>query len=136
MQNLKDFEKEQAEECQQVKSSVLSDDSDNNDDEQTADTSVAVVSPVQNTKSIASTKKIKVKKLMVNAATGAGAYPVLKRMTEEVKGWQMTLSKDADVMWISHVPTDEEMYGWLLKKKNMIINRYPGVKPVSRKDTF
>lgn len=73
---------------------------------------------------------------MINAATGAGAYPVLKRMTEEIKGWNMTLSKDPDVMWISHVPTDEEMYAWLLKKKNMIINRYPAVKLVSRKDTF
>ena len=38
-------------------------------------------------------------------------------------------------MWLGHTTKDEEIYD-ILKSKKTIINRYPNVKPLSRKDTF
>lgn len=39
-------------------------------------------------------------------------------------------------MYLGHTTKDEEIYQILTKKKKTIINRYPNVKPLARKDTF
>lgn len=39
------------------------------------------------------------------------------------------------MQWVTHTAKDEDIYE-ILGKKNKIINRYPNVKHLSRKDNF
>ena len=52
-------------------------------------------------------------------------------------GWSETLSKEKfDMAYIWHSTPDEEIYNYLCNMKGKIINRYPGVKAIARKDNF
>lgn len=73
----------------------------------------------------------------MNVSTGSNAHYLFERLVEENAGWNFTLNKkDCDLMYLSHVPREEELYDMLMTQKNLVINRYPNVKLVSRKDTL
>jgi hypothetical protein len=49
--------------------------------------------------------------------------------------WKDTTRTDCDIMYLVHTTKDDEIYN-ILQKKKAIINRYPNVKSLARKDTF
>ena len=50
--------------------------------------------------------------------------------------WKETTNANCDLMYLAHTTKDDEIYSILAKYERTIINRYPNVKPLTRKDTF
>lgn len=77
------------------------------------------------------------KKFTFNCHGANHAYPLVLEMIRRNPGWTETLSKDRfDMAYIWHNTPDDEIYNILLNMKGKIINRYPGVKRIARKDNF
>lgn len=80
-------------------------------------------------------KKPKFKSFAINCFAANHAYPLVQEMCKMNPGWHETLSKEKfDMMYIWHTTEMAEIYDILLNKKNKIINRYPGVRDIARKD--
>lgn len=76
------------------------------------------------------------KKVSVNCETAKTIKALFLQIMFENPGWKLTTSVHSDIIYLGHNTKDEDIYNILCKNKNTIINRYPSVKPLARKDIF
>ena len=75
-------------------------------------------------------------KVMINCHTSTHAHLILEQLYKENQGWTETLNKESnDVSFLWHTVPDDEIFNILINK-NTILNRYPNIKDISRKDNF
>ena len=76
------------------------------------------------------------KSVKVNCDSAKTIRPLFEQIIFENPGWKLTSSLNSDIIYLGHNTKDDDIYNILTKYKNTIINRYPNVKPLARKDTF
>jgi len=76
------------------------------------------------------------KKVSVNCETVKTIKSIFLQIMFENPGWKFTTNVNSDIIYLGHNTKDEDIYNILLTNKNTIINRYPNVKPLARKDIF
>ena len=74
---------------------------------------------------------VKVKKISFNVSTGSNSYNLFEELVNENSDWKFSLAAGADVMILNNHPWEK-----LVPRKGQIINRYPNMQSIGRKDTF
>lgn len=82
-------------------------------------------------------KKTPAKRMLLNCQAANHATPLMQEVIKATPGWQETLCKENfDMMYLWHNTDPALIYDILLNKKNKIINRYPEVVKIARKDNL
>ena len=77
-----------------------------------------------------------IKKVKFNLSDANTAQAVLKEVIKGHKGWSETIAKkDAKVVYLKPSADDAEILE-IASQKGKVINRYPGAKGLSHKDSF
>lgn len=69
--------------------------------------------------------------MTLNVSTGSNTYSLFEKLVAENDDWWFTISKNSDVMILNNHPWNK-----LVFRKDQIINRYPNMCVIGRKDVF
>ena len=67
----------------------------------------------------------------LNVSTGSNTYSLFETLVKEKDDWRFTISSTADVMILNNHPWSK-----LVFRKDQIVNRYPNMCQIGRKDVF
>jgi len=76
-------------------------------------------------------------RVVLNISKSGGAEYALEKVIADNAGWKTTLSLDCDIWYLTcNQMYEEQIYQQLLQNKKIMVNRYPNIKTISRKDNF